>query len=232
MASSEQGRQPVLKKRRKFFYIAHNFDVPLLLVLLVLLTIGLTCMFSASYAYSYYQNDGDSYLYIRKQLIFAAVGLAAMFLFSIIDYRIWHKLSLPVLGVAVLLLIIVLLIPSSDGVQRWLALPIIPPFQPSEVGKFAVILTFAHLISLNHKAMKSFLKGYLPFMAVLAVICVLVLREPHLSGTILIFGIGIMMMYAGGTRPLYLIMTIVIAVAAVLFVVFVLQYERDRIDVW
>lgn len=216
----------------RLFHLAGGFDVPFLIILLILLTIGLACMFSASYAYAYYWNDGDSYFYIKKQLIFAAIGLVAMFVLSAVDYRVWHKLALPVTGVSLVLLVVVLLIPSSDGVQRWISLPGIGQFQPSEIAKFALIVLFAHMISLNYKKMKTFTKGYLPFMAILAVICALIVAEPHLSGTILVLAIGMVMMYIGGTRLFYLLMTLILGGAAVMVVVFVLGYEKDRIDVW
>ncbi|MBQ3093535.1 MAG: putative lipid II flippase FtsW [Clostridia bacterium] len=215
---------------RSWLYTDNRFDTPFLIVLLILLTIGLACMFSASYVYAYYQDD-DSYYYIRRQLIFAGIGLATMLVMSCMDYHKWHKLSLPVMGFAVILLIVVLLIPSEDGVQRWIYVGGFN-IQPSEIAKFALILLFAHMISLNHKDMKNFKKGFLPFMAVIGVICLLTLLEPHLSGTMLIFALGFVMMYIGGARPLYLGATLGFGAVALIFMIFVLGYERDRIDVW
>ncbi len=219
------------KKKTRLFYIGESFDAPFLIILLVLLTIGLACMFSASYVNAYYRED-DSYFYIKKQLIFAAIGLGAMLLCSMIDYHIWHKLALPVLGVAVVLLVVVLMIPASDGVQRWIPLPGLGNIQPSEVAKFALILMFAHMISLNHKQMGKFTKGFLPFFAVIVLLCILTIMEPHLSGTMLIFAIGFVMMYIGGTNILYLLGTVLVGGAAVVFLIAVLGYEQDRIEVW
>lgn len=213
------------------FYIRNGFDTPFLILLLIILTIGLACMFSASYVNAYYQ-EGDSYYYIKRQLIFAAIGLVGMLVFSIVDYHILHKLAIPLFGVSVVLLIAVLLIPSSSGVQRWIPLPLIGQFQPSEVAKFALIVLFAHMISLNHKKMNTMKTGFWPFMLVLGVVCVLTVLEPHLSGTILIFALGFVMMFIGGTRPLPLILTLVAGVLGVVFMVFVLGYEQDRMDVW
>ena len=80
--------------------------------------------------------------------------------------------------------------------------------------------------------MKSFRLGFLPFLGILGLVCVLVVREPHLSGTILILGIGIVMMYVGGTRVAYLGGLIAVGVAGVLFLVIFKGYEQDRINVW
>ena len=71
-----------------------------------------------------------------------------------------------------------------------------------------MILLFSHLISINHKRMKTLTAGYIPFMLILGITCGLVFLEPHLSGTILLLAIGIFMMYIGGTRLLYLLLTV------------------------
>ncbi len=218
------------KKTRLFFW-GESFDAPFLIMLLVLLTIGLACMFSASYVNAYYRED-DSYFYIKKQLIFAAVGLVAMLICSCIDYHIWHKLALPILGVSVILLIVVLFIPTSDGVQRWIPLPGLGNIQPSEVAKFALILMFAHMISLNHKQMGKMTKGFWPFMLVLGLLCGLTILEPHLSGTILLFAIGFVMMFIGGTKIAPLVLTVIAGGAGEVFMITVLVYEQDRIEVW
>lgn len=222
-------RQPAKKRRR--LLIAGGFDMPFLILTLVLLAVGLICMFSASYVYAYY-NDGDSYFYIKKQMIFALVGVAAMLAASCIDYHFWHKVAIPLMGVSLILLIVVRLMPASNDIHRWIRLPGIGQFQPSEVAKFALILLFAHLISLNHDRMKTFKVGFLPFLLILGITAGLVVIEPHLSGTILLLAIGLVMMFVGGTRPLYLAVTVLLGLAAVYVMVGVLHYEYDRIEVW
>ena len=78
-------------------------------------------------------------------------------------------------------------------------LPGVGTLQPSEIAKFAVVLVFSHIISLNHDRMRSFAVGVLPFALVLGAVAVLMLLEPHLSGTVLILGIGAVLMFVGGT---------------------------------
>ena len=80
-----------------------TFDVPFLIVLLLLLGYGLLMLFSAGYAVALYRR-GDAYTYIRPQLLFAALGTAAMYAASLVDYHIWHKLAWPVLGLSLILL--------------------------------------------------------------------------------------------------------------------------------
>lgn len=232
MATASANAAPApSKKKFRLFHMASGFDMPFLILLILLLAIGLVCMFSASYVYAGYYDD-DSYFYIKKQVIFAIAGLVAMFLLSTVDYHVWHHLAFPLMLVSVVLLVITLFLPSSTGVHRWIEIPGLGQFQPSEIAKFSLIVLFAHLISLNHKKMKTFTLGFLPFMGILGVVCGLVILEPHLSGTILILAIGIVMMYVGGTRVLYLVLTLIAGVAAVVFMVVFQGYEADRIYVW
>ena len=221
-----------MKKKRKLFSIANGFDMPFLIILMLILVIGLVCMYSASYAYAFYWYDGDSYYFIKRQLAFAVLGVVAMLMISTIDYHVLHKFSWVLWIVSLALLVVAYIMPSSTGIHRWIRIPGIGQFQPSEVAKFALIVLYAHLVSLNHKKMKSFTKGYLPFMAILGVTCGLVFIEPHLSGTMLLLGIGLILMYVGGTRLVYLLGTIGIGGAAAGYMIFGMGYEKDRIDVW
>ena len=173
-------------------------DVPFLAVLLALLCYGLIMLFSAGYAVALYRR-GDAYTYIRPQLLFAVLGLAAMYAASLIDYHIWHKLAWPVLGVSLALLVVVLFMPEYNGCKRWIVLPGLGTLQPSEIAKFAVVVAFAHIISLNHDRMRTFSAGVLPFALILGAVAVLMLLEPHLSGTVLILAIGAVLMFVGGT---------------------------------
>ena len=110
-----------------------------------------------------------------------------------------HKLAWPLLGISLVLLVVVLFMPEYNGCKRWLVLPGVGTLQPSEIAKFAVVLVFSHIISLNHDRMRSFAVGVLPFALVLGVVAALMLLEPHLSGTLLILGIGAVLMFVGGT---------------------------------
>lgn len=223
------------KKGRKWwqhiFRAAGTLDAPFILILLLLLAIGLICLFSASYIYADYY-DGDSFFYIRKQFIFALIGIVALFGVSFFDYHILHRLTWPIFGLSLLLLIVVFFVPSPTGIQRWIDLPGIGGFQPSELAKFAIILAFSHLISINHKRMNKFTVGFVPFVCLLGVVAALVLFEPHLSGTILIVAIGAILMFVGGTNPAYLLGVGALGVGAVVLLVGVFGYEAERIAVW
>lgn len=182
----------------RLFAAAAPPDLPFLVLVLTLVGFGLIMLFSASYAVGLYRR-GDGYTYIRPQLLYAAVGLVAMWLASRVDYHIFHKLAWPVLGLSLVLLVVVLFMPEYNGCKRWIVLPGLGTLQPSEIAKFAVVLVFSHIISLNHNRMGSFGVGVVPFVLVLGVVAALMLLEPHLSGTLLILGIGAVLMFVGGT---------------------------------
>lgn len=212
-----------------------GLDVPFLVVLLLLLSYGLLVLFSAGYAVALYRR-GDAYTYIRPQLLFAALGVAAMYAASLVDYHIWHKLAWPVMGVSVALLVLVLFMPEYNGCKRWIVLPGLGTLQPSEIAKFAVVLVFAHIISLNHDKMKTFATGVLPFGLILGVVTVLMLLEPHLSGTLLILGIGAVLMFVGGTGLKWFAIVGALGVTAIAAAVVALPelvpYATDRLASW
>ena len=212
-----------------------TFDIPFLLILLLLLSYGLIMLFSAGYAVALYRR-GDAYTYIRPQLLFAALGVLAMYAASLVDYHVWHRLAWPMLGISLLLLTIVLFMPEYNGCKRWIVLPGLGTLQPSEIAKFSIVLVFSHIISLNHDRMKSFSTGVVPFALILGVVTVLMLLEPHLSGTVLILGIGAVLMFVGGTGLRWFLLAGAGGVGAIGAAVAVMPdlvpYAADRLRSW
>ena len=210
-------------------------DLPFLVLVLTLVAFGLVMLYSASYAVALYRRN-DAFAYIRPQLLFAAVGLIALYLASRVDYHIYHKLAWPMLGLSLVLLVVVLFMPEYNGCKRWIVLPGLGTLQPSEIAKFSVILTFSHIISLNHQRMKRFSVGVLPFAAILGVLAVLMLLEPHLSGTLLLFGIGAVLMFVGGTGMRWFALAgglgAVAIAGAVILLPDLVPYAADRLSSW
>ena len=212
-----------------------TFDIPFLLILLLLLSYGLIMLFSAGYAVALYRR-GDAYTYIRPQLLFAALGVLAMYAASLVDYHVWHRLAWPMLGISLLLLAIVLFMPEYNGCKRWIVLPGLGTLQPSEIAKFSIVLVFSHIISLNHDRMKSFSTGVVPFALILGVVTVLMLLEPHLSGTLLILSIGAVLMFVGGTGLKWFALAGIAGAGAIAAAVVLLPelvpYAADRLNSW
>ena len=133
-------------------------DLPFLVLVLTLVAFGLVMLCSASSAVALYRRQ-DAFAYVRPQLLYAAMGLVAMWTASRVDYHIYHKLAWPLLALSLVLLTAVLFMPEYNGCKRWLVLPGLGTLQPSEIAKFAVVLVFAHIIALNHDRMDSFAVG-------------------------------------------------------------------------
>ncbi len=194
-------------------------DLPFFILTILLLGIGLIMVFSASYASAYYYLNNATF-YIMRQAIYAGIGLVGMFVISKINYQIYRRLSFPLLLVSIFFLILVK-IPglghgaSTVGAQRWLNLFGFS-FQPSEIAKVTIILYFAARLSnrggvlpkqftrrtntgrLLNGLEKIGLLELLPYGFVLFVVVLLVVTQPHMSGTILILaGAGSVLFAAG-----------------------------------
>ena len=162
------------RTRRKFFNLATGFDMHFFVLLMIILIVGLATLYSASHVYAFNHNDGNSYYYIFRQGIFAAIGFVAMLLISTVDYHILHRFAWPLWIVGIGMLVLPLVMPSETGIRRWIHIGSFT-FQPSEIAKFALVLLFAHYISLNHKKMKKFTTGFMFPMIPLGITCALVL---------------------------------------------------------
>lgn len=225
--------QKKLRKKPSFFQEG-KLDITFLSLVLVLLSIGLVMLFSASYAYSY-TYFGNSYKFISRQAIFAVIGVALMLIISKIDYHILKKFSWFIYIANIGLLVTVLILPPmSDelNVKRWISIGSFS-FQPSEIAKFAIIVIFAAWLSANGEKIKKF--KYVVWMVfLLGTVCALVVVEPHLSATVLIFVIGIVLLIVGGIKKRWIIGGAGLGVAAVLILVFsgAISYGSDRIKYW
>lgn len=232
--ASQTGTKQLNKKRRLSILSIKEgkIDYIFLVLLLVLLTVGMVSLFSASFANALSQY-GDSYRFISRQVIYAVGGLGLMFFISTINHRQYEKYAWHVYFIAIALLIIVFRFPKLAGARRWI---IIGPMtiQPSEVAKFAIILIMAHLIDLNYTKMKTVTQGILVPSLVIAPVAALVLAEPHVSGTILIVAIAATMLFVGGVSFLWFIGAGVIGISGLYFLykTSAIHYVTDRIDMW
>lgn len=226
-------------------------DLPFLMLVLLLLGIGLIMMFSASYATAYYDNNvGDPLYYIKRQAMFAAAGVAAMYVVSKINYQTFRWMSVPALIFSIILLLLVFtpLGRSHNGARRWLYLGI--EFQPSEFAKIAVILFFAARLCkrdsrkplhyknrtfrgrmLNRLERIGFLE-LVPYIAVLGTVLALVLLERHMSGTILVMVGAASVLFAAGINIWWFIGGGAAAGSLLLFIMLATPYMNARIQLW
>lgn len=209
-----------------------TYDVPYLILTLLLVLFGLVMLYSASSAVAVSGGLSPAYYFLR-QAMFAAAGIAGMLILARTDYRLWQESAFRILGAALLLLIAVA-IPgigvSHNGARRWIRIG--AEFQPSELAKLGVVLSFAAMIAAFREKMQTFRCGVLPFAAILGVTAVLLYLEPHMSATVIILATGAAMMFLGGTRLRWFLLGA--CAAAVLVAVYLVTkgYASDRITAW
>ena len=210
-----------------------SVDYPFLLLVLLLLTVGLTMLYSASYAQSEYDTGYEiSTKYLQKQAVCAAIGLGAMWLFSRIPAQVWYRLAWPLYFVSIGLLLSVLVIGQEvNGAKRWINIAGIQ-FQPSEVAKFTMILLFARLTRIFGQEARKFRFGVLGFGAALMGILIPLALEKHLSAIMLMGMVAVVMMFVAGTHPKWLLAGAGAAVLFVLVYISFMGYAGDRVTAW
>ena len=179
---------------------------------------------------------------LKRQLIFATIGIIAMLLVSKVKLDFYKKHALIIMGVAVALLIIVLFYHtevegSDESFKRWIRIPGIGlTFQPSDLAKIALIIFLAFVIDNNKKRIETDWKYMFVFLAIIGVVCLLVILENHLSGTILIAGIGIAMTYLGGVKKgwyvVFIALVVVVAIVAISNMEYLPGYIQERLKSW
>ena len=212
-------------------------DLTFCLLVLLLTAIGLVMLLSASFPSAYYETkNNDPTFYFRKQGIFAVMGVAAMFLISKINYQRFRAFAKPLLFFAIILLALVL-VPgvgqTRNNATRWIGVGELFTFQPSEIAKLAVVLYFSDSISKKKDKMRTTRYGILPYLLIMGVLALLMMLEPHLSGTVLILGTGAALMLVGGIRWAWVGAAVgFVGGVAALMLTGVIKYGQSRIAMW
>ena len=226
-------------------------DMPFFLLAMILLTIGMIMLLSASFPSAQASKDANynPLYYFQRQAMWAGLGLFAMFWVSKINYHRFEGMAKLGIYISVILLVLVILPGpkengkllgiSHNGATRWLGIPGMGTmqFQPSEVAKVGLIVFFAQSISKKREKMKTLREGFLYHVVILILMCLLTVIEPHFSGAILIFGIGAAMMVVGGIHWGWIAAGITGVLGAGYLVLFTdlmqkIGYNAARITVW
>ena len=238
-ALARQERQRLRKeKEQESRELARGpIDLPFCLLVLLLTAIGLVMLLSASFPSAYYETkNNDPMYYFTRQGIFAIMGVAAMFLISKINYQRFRAFAKPLLFFAIILLALVL-VPgvgqTRNNATRWIGVGELFTFQPSEIAKLAVVLYFSDSISKKKDKMRTTRYGILPYLLIMGVLAVLMMLEPHLSGTVLILGTGAALMLVGGIRWAWVGAAVgFVGGVAALMLTGVIKYGQSRIAMW
>ncbi|NLD50555.1 MAG: stage V sporulation protein E [Clostridiaceae bacterium] len=207
------------------------FDFLIFLTVLILLSIGTIMVFSSSAPHAYNYMQGDTYYFLKKQLTYAPVGLLAMIVTMNIDYRKLGKWS-PVFLIGSIVLLVLVLVPGIgaefNGSRRWIRIGT-QPLQPSEIAKLSLILFFAHSLSRKKDGIKSFFKGLLPYLIIIGIFGFLLLKEPHMSVTMVICMVCSIILFCAGAKIKHFLILGVPAVAGAVVLMLASDYRRDRV---
>lgn len=250
----------------KHIFHSGSIDGIFCCIVFLLFGIGITMMYSASYAYAGTNESDGATHFFKRQLFWGIVGFIFMFLISRIDYRILNgKLGVAFLmPVTIALMFIALVTNSGDSIKRWIRLGPLS-FQPSELMKFVTVLVLAYVICILSDTLKAprgkvctpkrsrltklerivyyFFdtpdRASILLIGLVGIFTVIVLIGKHLSGAILVFLIGMAMLWLGGVPKRWLLFVAAGTVAAVTLVIvkpeiltLFSDYAYERIAVW
>jgi cell division protein FtsW len=216
----------VIKRPAAF---ALTYDLRLLFAVLALVGVGVVMVYSASSALAL-KKYGSEFYFMKRQGIFALVGIVALVVTSQIPYRIYRPLAYPMLGAALLMLLAVHFGPlgfTAGGSTRWLRLGPLS-FQPSEVARLALIFYLAYSLTKKQESLRVFTIGFVPHVAVLMALAVLLMLQPDF-GSVVIFGaLTWMMMFLAGVPIWHLLSACAAALPLGWFVMMGAEYRLRR----
>jgi cell division protein FtsW len=208
-----------------------HWDLTLLILALVLVGFGLIMIYSASSILAM-RTYGDSYYFIKRQLMWAGLGFLGMWLLARTPYGRYREWVLPGLITCVVLLLAVMLLPlgkSVGGARRWLALG--PrSFQPAEMLKIVLVIYLADALVRKQEIMRDFSKGIVPHLVVAGGLAGLLLLQPDLGTAVIIVAVTVAMLFIGGARLAHLLGLGLAALPVVFLLVFKVAYRRRRWD--
>lgn len=208
----------------------NEYDYWILFTVLVLLSMGTIMVFSASsYSAQFYQNN--KYHYLFRQLLWSALGVISMFIFSKLDY---HRIAAasPILIIISTVMLTLVIIPGigyvSNDARRWFNLGF-TTFQPSEFTKIAMILFLSFSLSKNSERLKSFTKGLLPYLLIIGLTDALLYFEPHMSAVILITLVSVIILFCAGAKIGHFLAIGIPGIIGGWLLILMMEYRVDRI---
>jgi cell division protein FtsW len=177
---------------------------------LALCAFGMVMVFSSGAVFAA-KKYGDATYFLKREVVYAILGLGAFSLATRIDYGVYRRLAYPLLFASIVSLVVVLKMGSrAGGAVRWFRLGPLS-FQPSELAKFALCVYLASLLARKAEKVRVFSVGFLPPLLITGLMMGLLLKQPDL-GTAAIFGaVALGLLFIAGTRTSYLILAVLVA---------------------
>jgi cell division protein FtsW len=206
-------------------------DPVLTAVSIGLLGFGVVMVFSASAIDA--TVGADPFYYLRRQAVFAVLGLVVMIALAHVDYQRLRPLTYPALAIsgALLVVSVTAMGTSGGGAARWIDLGPIH-LQPSEAAKLALIQWMAHSLAKKGDRVKTFKQGFLPHVAVASVLMLLCLKQPDFGGAMVLLLVTVTLLFVAGARLRYLGGLMVIGAAAAAWLVRFRTYRWERWLAW
>ncbi len=208
-------------------------DAMMMISTLLLLGIGIVMVYSASAVLAFH-DYGDYFYYLKRQLIFAALGVIALYTTMNVDYWAWKRFAKIGLIVCFALLVVVL-IPGigvvRGGARSWLGIGSLG-IQPSEFMKLGMILFLAKMLSEDQSRITLFRKGLLPPLLIMGAAFGLIMLQPDLGTGAVLVGASLMIIYAAGARMSHLFMLAMVGVAGLVGLIAAAPYRLQRITAY
>jgi len=207
-----------------------QMDKTVVIVTLLLVSIGLVMVYSAS-AVLAVRHYGDSFYFFKRQLIWASTGVLILMIFAMTPFSVWYRFSAPIFLLTCGLLLLVL-IPSmgmeANGSRRWLKWSGFS-FQPSEAAKLAIVFYLARYLSRKESRLKDFRHGFFPPVVMVGAVLLLVMAEPDLGTAVLIGAVAGCLLFVGGARWSHLLTLAVLLIPVVVGLILGTGYRRQRL---
>lgn len=205
-------------------------DVWMIVSILLILAIGIVMVYSASAVLAFH-DFGDKFYYVKRQLVFAALGIGAMFVTMNADYWIWKKWARLGLLVCFGLLVIVLIPGIGDvrgGARSWLGISSFG-IQPSEFMKLAMVLFLSKMLAEKQQTVTLFTKGLLPPLGILGLAFGLIMMQPDLGSGAVMVGASLIVIYTAGARLAHLGSLAMVGVLGLVGLILAAPYRMLRI---
>ncbi len=204
-------------------------QISLFFLIIALVVVGIIIISSASSVISWQAYDDSSYM-LKRQAINVAIGLVAMGAAYRVDSRFLKKISIPLMLLSLVFLIVVL-IPgvgtSHGGATRWLYLGPFG-FQPTEFLKLALVIYLASLFEKKSTDVRTMSKGLLPFLAIIGVLALLIMKQPDLGSFLIVTSIGGCMYFVSGSRFKHLVALVVVGISSIMTLIRLEPYRMAR----
>ncbi len=189
---------------------SRELDLWLFGAVLGLLVIGTIQVFAAS-ATPALSRIGDSAYFLKRQIVFAGLGVAVMWFAAHADYRWLRRAAYPLLLGAIFLLVIVLFFGTTvNAAKRWLVLGPIS-IQPVEIAKLALISYLALSLAKKADRVKTFTVGFVPHLIVCGVMMALLVKQPDLGSAIILGATTLALLFVAGTNLSFIVMAVLTA---------------------